>query len=290
VNISHSGNLTIAGSVTSDGTGTGGYQTFTGGGSTIGHCQIGGNLVGTAARPYNITIQNYNQVTVGGYIENKWTSGNHVYYDQAGANIEIKNIGSGGIDVSGKMDTSRAATLTGNVGNIVLSASGPITTRGSLIGVEITGETHNDGPAGNLDFDSGTSITILGAIDLDNGASSSKEGYAVLTTTGGTGYTIVLGNVDNPGNVTLDFNKINYVQFESFTGESVIYQTISGFSGNGSTQFRVGTAGHKIYYYHDETVNTALRAGGTDGVYNIGGSGTLEPIPEPPKGTVIIVK
>jgi hypothetical protein len=104
----------------------------------------------------------------------------------------------------------------------------------------------------------------------------------VLTTTGGTGYTIVIGNEDNPGNKTLDVaNLVSYVQFNSFTGESVIYQTISGFSGDGSTQFRVGTAGDTIYYYHDETVNTALRAGGTDGVYNIGGGGTLAPIPEP---------
>jgi hypothetical protein len=288
INVTHSGNMTLAADVDSTSTGfTAGSQTFTGGGSAVGHFQAHGSLKANAPYAGTITIQRYNQATVDGNIDTSMTSGGA--WAHSAKHIRILNIGSGGITVSGNMTANRSVGNSGmNAGSFLFSTTGPIHIRGTMTSQGTSSSAL--GGAGNIDFDAGSQITIVGAIDLDDASSSSQEGYAVLTTTGGEGYTIVIGDEDNPGNKTLNFGVINYIQFESFTGESVIYQTISGFSGNNSTQFRVGTAGHKIYYYHDETVNTALRAGGTDGVYNIGGSGTLEPIPEPPKGTVIIVK
>jgi hypothetical protein len=231
--------------------------------------------------PDTLAIQDYNQVTIDGSIQLVSSSG--ASWADPDGNARIQNIGAGGISVSGNLTASRQATNPGlHSSDFIFSTTGAITVSGSIAGTSLQSAA---GTASDLDFDAGSVITLVGAIDLDDVNGGSQEGHAVLTTTSGAGLTIVIGDENSPGTSTLDFDLLDYIQFESSTSESVIYQAIANFSGEGSTQIRVGSPGDVVYY--DDSANPGLLGGGpnSDGIYNIGGGGTLEPlstyVPEP---------
>ena len=87
----------------------------------------------------------------------------------------------------------------------------------------------------------------------------------------------------------LDLAKFEYIRFDSATGRSWIYNTITNFvPGSPNTKLRVERDGDVVYYAVKNGANTNLLATG-NGVFQIqslgGGIGLLRPIAV--KGTVV---
>ncbi|MDD4891049.1 MAG: PEP-CTERM sorting domain-containing protein [Phycisphaerae bacterium] len=222
---------------------------------------------------YGVDIQHYNSVNITTLLQ-----ATRFFLGPAPGDVQIINIGSGGVTLP-TVDVSSTSNLNSNTetSDVTISTTGPVTINGDLT-FFATGLSGGSGGknAGDVTITAGAKLWVKGTINGDCDYGNTFDGYLDLTTTAtGSDPTIVIGSSGVAK--TLDLAKVQYVRFAASNHASLIYQTVSGFTGNGSTQLRVGAANDVVYYFDFNGFNATLRAGGTDGVYTIGDSGILKP-------------
>lgn len=243
---------------------------------SVGTLQAGRNATDGGLGGYGVDIQHYTSVDITTTFEAK----NKVNFVTP-ADVQIIHIGTGGVTLP-TVDISNASQLNAaaEASDLTITTTGHVTINGNLT---FTSADATNGDAGDATISAGNLLQIKGTINGNSAHGNAYDGYLDLTTTSAAGAnpSIILGEAGVPGG--LDLSNVRYVRFAASNHVSVIYQTISGFTGDGSTQFQVSAPGDIVYYA--DAANAGLLAGVGGPVYDIGGGGFLEPlsmaVPEP---------
>jgi len=174
VTVDQTGNMNVAGQVKSSGTayGSGGWIKLTGGGITAGTLIAGSIVSGNNRAPNFIQVQSYRGVTItgtGGLDSHE--TGVLVGDSNTNRTISVTDIGTGGIIVTGQINSSRITYR----GPVTLSSYGAI----AISNVNASATTpfgQSDG--GDITITAGSHITAIGTLDssLSVGTSYARSG------------------------------------------------------------------------------------------------------------------